>query len=170
MLCCVEVEHIVDESPFESGTGPRKDGKPGACDFRRTVEIQNAERFAEIQCSCLVRSTRVGLPPSGLALLPASLPIGTEHVEDWGYGDSDRSGSLRRLVFVFDRLDLFATAFMAAMAASAGCFSRFSLATSSDPLLSSERSCSTWLVKVRRCSISVRSLSKGHRYTGPSCS
>ena len=49
------------------------------------------------------------------------------------------------------------TAFMAAMEASAGCFSRFSLATSSDPFFSSWRSCSTWLAKARRCSISVRS-------------
>ena len=65
MPCRVKIEHIVDEGPFESRAGPSQDRKPCAGNFRRTVEIQNAKRFAEIPMAlgwCGQRGR--GSPPS----------------------------------------------------------------------------------------------------------
>ena len=48
MLCGVHIQHVIDERPLESGSRSGQYGKAGFGHAHRTVEIQNAERFAKI--------------------------------------------------------------------------------------------------------------------------
>jgi len=88
MLCCVNVEHIIDEGPFEAGAGTRQNRESCTGDFRRTVEIQNAKTFAEIPMAlgwCGQRGR--GSPPPGFLVAARIIPC--RHRGMWKIRDAE---------------------------------------------------------------------------------
>ncbi len=47
MLGGVPIEHVVDQRTFQPGSGPRHDRKPGSCNLRGPIEIQDAEVLSD---------------------------------------------------------------------------------------------------------------------------
>ncbi len=88
MLCRMKVEHIVDKGPFESRAGARQDGKSCAGDFRGPVEIQNAERFAEIPMA-LGGAVKVGGVPHRLVSTIAVGVFSYRHRGMWKIRDAE---------------------------------------------------------------------------------
>ena len=75
----MQVEHEVDERPFQPRAGPSVEGKPGAGKLGAPLEIEDAQRFADFPVRFRGKGKVLGISPQVLTttLSASDAPTGT---------------------------------------------------------------------------------------------